>query len=178
MNINRYIKTTLRLLFLLSLSTLLIACEKEKIEVKPDPMSGGAITGVNYSGEGIQTFSVDGSWGGNVGRYSGGGSSVCCVTYPRKWSPALKVKVKWERSDCERQRHLCTLERALQHKWPKNKFLEKTIPIPEFTTPGEVYVLFFPQDEVQVHIVSHGFNKGSIPGDPGNPEDHNPERNK
>jgi hypothetical protein len=129
MNINRYLKTTLRLLFLLSLSTLLVACAKE--EKKLDPMSGGAITGVNYSGEGIQWFSVDGSWGGAIGRYSGGGGSVCCVTYPRIWTPALKVTIKWERSDCERQRHLCTLETALIKTWPENKFFEKTIPIPE-----------------------------------------------
>ena len=175
MKINRYLKTTLRLLFLLSLSTLLVACAKE--EKKLDPMSGGAISGQNYSGEGIQTFSVDGSWGGAIGRYSSGGT-VCCVTYPRIWTPELKVTIKWERSDCERQRHLCTLETAMQGKTPYKTF-DKTIPIPEYSSDGgTVYVLFFPHDEVRIHITEKGLGEDSFPGNPGNPDDHNPERNK
>ena len=111
--------------------------------------------------------------GGAIGRYTSGGT-VCCVTYPRVWTPALKVKVEWKRSDCEGQRHLCTIETAEKRTYPY-KLLEKTIPIPEFTKPGEVYVLFFPHDEVQVHIISQGFMPGTILGNLGYPSHHNPE---
>ncbi|QGJ68034.1 DUF3304 domain-containing protein [Xanthomonas oryzae pv. oryzae] len=36
--------------------------------------------------------------GGNSYAYGGGGSFVCCITYPRKWNSKLVAEVKWTTS--------------------------------------------------------------------------------
>lgn len=164
MVLNQLVQTMLRLLLVLSLSALMACTPKE--EAKPDPMAAGGIVGVNYTGEGIQEFSIDGAWGGSMGSYGGGGGTVCCVRYPRKWSPGLKVTVEW----------------VSGHYDKHDKFIEKEhkkiVPIEKFTEPGEVYVLFFPKDEVRVYITNTGVGSKDFPGNPGYPGQYNPEKKK
>ena len=149
MNFPRIFKTILRRLLILSLSTQLVSCAA--FNKKPDPMATGALIGVNYTSEGIQRFSVDDSGGAVIGKYCISGT-ICCTRYPRVWNSNLKVTVSWKRSDCEKQKHLCTLETALAGTWPPDKKCEKTILMEPYTETGRVYVVFLPNDEVRVYI--------------------------
>ena len=146
MKLNRLIQTATRLLLLLSLSGL-VACNAKE-DPQADTLSGAAVVGLNYTGEGIQWFSVDEGGGGGINPYGISGT-VCCVMYPRKWTPDLKVKVKWERSD----------GREPDGKDWKMKVIEKTVPIEKYTEAGEVYVAFLPNDDVRIYVY-HGVPNG------------------
>ena len=149
MKFNQLIQATLRLLLILSISSLSVSCSSEE-DQHNSKMAGGALIGVNYTGEGIQRFSVDESGGGAISRYGISGD-VCCTMYPRIWTPELKVTVEWERSDCEKRWHLCTVETARAGTWPY-KVVKKTVPIEKYTAVGDVYVAFLPHDEVRVFV--------------------------
>ena len=158
MKLNQLLQTALRLLLIFSLSGLTACSAKE--DGKPDTMSGGSVVGVNYTGEGIQWFLVDGSGGGGVNRYGISGN-VCCAMYPKQWTPALKATVKWERSD----------GREPDGKRWKLKLVEKIVSIEKYAEGGDVYVLFLPNDEVRVYISNVGVKNKAFPGNLGIPTD-------
>ena len=157
MKFNSVVQNLKLLLLLLGLSMLLASCVKEK---KSDGMTGGNLVGVNYTGDGIQWFSVDQAGGGRVGRYSISGD-ICCAMYPKKWSQDLKVDVEWERSD----------GREPDGKNWKLKIIRKTIPIEQYTELGRVYLVFLPKDEVKLYISKVGPINPSFPSKLGFPEE-------
>jgi hypothetical protein len=165
MTLNSIAKIFKLLLLALSLSALTACASNDG--AKPDSKAGGNIVGVNYTTNYIHQFYIDDSWGGNIYPFSGGGGSVCCVMYTRKWTPDLKVQVKWTTSNGDPKSNDAT------ETWHN-----KSAPIPEFTEPGEVYVLFFPKDEVRVYITNVGIGSKDFPGNPGYPSHYNPEKNK
>lgn len=60
------------------------------------------IVGYNYTPRYIDDFSVDGQGGGNLyvsGPTSGGGGSVCCISYVQG-APAGEVVVRWQSGGC------------------------------------------------------------------------------
>lgn len=68
---------------------------------------GLLIQGYNYTDDYIDSFTVNGQGGGNVfvsSPTSGGGKSVCCVSYTPGTRLPMKVKVKWVADYCLRQR--------------------------------------------------------------------------
>ena len=148
-------------------SALLTSCKNE--EVPPtDTMTIGALIGVNYTNEGVQSFSVDNAVGSRVGIYGISGD-VCCTRYPKKWRPDLKVTVEWERTDCDKEWDVCVREMAKLGKEPF-KIIKKTVPIEEYTKTGRVYVTFLPNDEVRVYISKVDVDHPDFPlGMPQNP---------
>jgi hypothetical protein len=61
-----------------------------------------SIVGYNYTSRYIDSFSVNGQGGGNLyvsGPSSGGGGSMCCVSYVQG-RPAGEVTVRWQSSGC------------------------------------------------------------------------------
>lgn len=61
------------------------------------------IQGYNYTNDYINSFTVDGQGGGNLyvsGPTSGGGGSVCCVSYPRGTPLPIKLKIRWVGAYC------------------------------------------------------------------------------
>ena len=158
-------KTLLRFLLLLSLSIQLVSCAESPPKLRTT--ASGDVLGVNYTGEGIQHFSVGNSGGSSVGSYSTGGF-VCCTVYPRVWNPNFMVTVKWERTDCEKQKSLCSHETF--GNWPLKK-LSKTIPMEEYKNGGIVYVAFFPNDEVRIYVTSYGLGHPDFPNKLGIPQD-------
>jgi hypothetical protein len=61
-----------------------------------------SLVGYNYTSRYIDSFSVNGQGGGNLyvsGPTSGGGGSVCCVSYVQG-RPAGEVTVRWQSSGC------------------------------------------------------------------------------
>ena len=87
----------------------------------------------NHTNIGVGYFYVDEHWGGISDPHTGGGSSLCCVTIPRRWHPDLKVTVKWQKDDSDR--------------WYSQK-----VAIPKYDRPGELQVHFLERDEVRVVI--------------------------
>jgi hypothetical protein len=60
------------------------------------------ITGFNYTSRYIDEFSVNGQGGGNLyvsGPTSGGGGSICCVSYV-KGAAAPRIIVRWQSGGC------------------------------------------------------------------------------
>jgi hypothetical protein len=61
------------------------------------------IQGYNYTDDYIDSFTVNGQGGGNVfvsGPASGGGKSVCCMTYRPGTPLPIKLKVRWVSGYC------------------------------------------------------------------------------
>ena len=90
---------------------------------------------VNHTDRYIYTTSVDGRWGGHAHRTSAGIASMCCVTLPATWRPGLTVRVGWDMP--EETTHI-----------PKSKIVE----VEKYDEPGDVYVHFFPDDEIRVVV--------------------------
>ena len=157
---SKHIKSISVAIFLLLALSALSACSDQEM---------GSITGVNHTGEGIQSFSIDNAGGSSVGRYGISGV-VCCAAYPSKWSPELKVTVEWERTDCEGHEDLCTLEAARAGTTPY-KTIKKTIPIEKHTDSGSIYVVFLPHDDVRIYITNYYPESERFPSKLGFPKD-------
>lgn len=92
----------------------------------------------NHSDTTIDKFYVDGSFGGNVYPHEGGGSSMCCVTIPRRWHTELKMTVKWLKDGSD-------------------LWFIKDISVPQYDDQGgEIQVHFFNNDNVKVIITNYG----------------------
>lgn len=98
----------------------------------------------NHTDIGVGEFYVDGHFGGNSYPQSGGGSSLCCVTIPRRWHSALKMTVKWQKDNSD-------------------KWLSKVVAIPRYDRPGEIQVHFLDKDEVRVVITIYGLRSPKNP---------------
>ena len=157
---SKHIKSISVAIFLLLALSALSACSDQEM---------GSITGVNHTGEGIQSFSIDNAGGSSVGRYGISGV-VCCAAYPSKWSPELRVTVEWERSDCEGRWNLCTVESARQDRWPHKTF-KKNIPMEKYTDSGSIYVVFLPHDDVRIYITNYYPESKNFPSKLGFPKD-------
>ena len=84
--------------------------------------------------------------GSIVDRLASGGDKGCCLSLPTRWRPGLKVQVQWEEGDRERM-------------YPE--IHKRTLDIPRYTQPSDLYVVFYPEHEVEV-VVSVG--------EPGHPD--------
>lgn len=63
-----------------------------------DDTAVAKISPYNHTADYIHQLYVNGQWGGNSRPYGGGGSFVCCITYPRQWRPELTATVRWTTS--------------------------------------------------------------------------------
>lgn len=154
----KYLAKGLAQLSLVCCFASVAACADRRDEPQ-DAMGFGSIVGANYTKHAIQSFAVDGAWGGNVHPYSGGGSYVCCARYPKEWTPTFEVLVKWRRSD----------GRGADGVW-QIKSIEQKVSIEKYKNEGNVYVLFFPGDKVKVFVSDLGVGNPRFPSSPGYPE--------
>lgn len=70
----RYVSNVVSLLCLAFSVASFSGC-KQRNEPQRDEKGFGSIVGANYTSNGIETFTVDGAWGGNIMPFSGGGVS-------------------------------------------------------------------------------------------------------
>lgn len=84
--------------------------------------------------------------GGILGFLEGPGGKGCCLKLPKKWKPGMQVRVEWQKSD---------------KKMTEETMRIKVMEIPEYDKPGDLYVAFYPGDEVEI-VVSWA--------EPGHPE--------
>ncbi len=78
---------------------------------------------------------------GNSYPYGGGGSFVCCITYPRQWHPGLTAKVRW------------TTSSGIPGIRSEPVWHEKVVPIERYEKPGtRLNVHFLPEGKVRLLI--------------------------
>jgi hypothetical protein len=149
-----------RLALGLLLALLLTACRQSADQAATPAKPTGtpvSISGYNYTIEGIQEFYVNGAWGSNLGIADGGGSTVCCVQLPDKWTPGLSATVKWERSDCGGNgpgNARCPFGTGGEGWHLKN--LDATVPIEPYERPYDLQVMFLPGDEIKLYVFGAG----------------------
>lgn len=128
------------------------ACSKEPL---PDKLTA-QISGYNHTDQYIHQFYVDGAWGGNVMAYTGGGSFVCCIVYPRQWRDGLTANVRWTTSSPDPN----ATGPETQERWH-----EATVPIEAYKEPGtRLNVHFLPEDKVRLIIFSGSDGAEGYPG--------------
>ena len=86
--------------------------------------------------------------GAIVGPLEGPGGKGCCVSLPAKWQPGIRFQVSWQESNKE-------LTRPETYR--------REVELPRYRAPGDVYVLFYPQQQVEVLV------SAVEPGHPGWP---------
>ncbi|MFC7421271.1 DUF3304 domain-containing protein [Iodobacter arcticus] len=73
--------------------------------------------------------------GAIVGLLEGPGAKNCCTLLPKKWRPGLKYHLSWE-------------EGGAKEISPIRQ--ERTLELPRYSAPGDLYVLFYPNHEVEL----------------------------
>lgn len=63
---------------------------------------------------------------------------VCCTSLPAKWQADMKVLVRWKPNYGNRQSNM--------------PYMEKIVPVENYDFPSNVYIHFFPNDEVRVVV--------------------------
>lgn len=127
-------------LLLVSVVMPLSACSQEG---DLPPTATASLSAYNHTSDHIGQYYVDGQWGGNSYAYGGGGSFVCCITYPRQWHTGLSAKVRWTTSSSNPAD-----PRILT--WH-----EKVVPIESYEKTGTTLnVHFLPNSEVRLIITS------------------------
>ena len=99
---------------------------------------------VNHTGNFIYSASVDGYGGGPMARWGAGHAGICCASIYAVWHPGIKVLVEWD------------MPEGHQHIWK-----QKMVEVEKYDAPSDIYMHFFPNDEVRV-VVSNwaGYGRG------------------
>ncbi len=105
-----------KLMALMCLAAAMSACspspsESQGATVKPagakkEKTVPVGVTGYNHTDTYIDSFAINGHWGGNLRRHGGGGSDVCCMSLPDPWRPGIKVTVSWESNGQVKERQV------------------------------------------------------------------------
>jgi hypothetical protein len=148
-------------LIFLSISVI-SACQAEP------KMLASPVTGYNHTSANINSFSVNGAGGGNLGPHEGGGSQVCCGSIPRYWTPGIRAIVEWEKDPSPREKikrdKYGQLESGDYQRHAAGYTRHKvTVDVPKYDEPGSLNVHFLPCDQVRVSAT------GITPGHPGYP---------
>ena len=92
---------------------------------------------VNHTGSFIYSATVDGAGGGTMSAWGAGVANICCTSIPRVWYPGMKVLVRWNMPE-----------------GVKDVVKEKVVEVEKYERPGDIYLHFFPNDEVRVVITN------------------------
>ncbi|WP_370564478.1 DUF3304 domain-containing protein [Cupriavidus sp. UME77] len=106
-----HVKRRLALMVLLGACVSLFACSEEwrageHSATKKEERYGGGVSGLNYSSDAIEGFSVTGPRGMNGGganmspAYKDGPATageMCCIGIPKHWQPDTKLEIEWVR---------------------------------------------------------------------------------
>ncbi|WP_256577673.1 DUF3304 domain-containing protein [Pseudomonas sp. NFIX28] len=134
-------------------------------------MLSAPVTGYNHTSATINSFTINGAGGPNLGPNLAGGGEVCCAALPRDWRPGLKATVMWEKdphpgesvnwpplgTDAYREAYRKHAAKYTQHR--------AVVDIPQY---GEkvcaLQVHFLPCDQVRVSTTCY------TPGNPSYPD--------
>ena len=109
------------------------------------------LTGVHHMGPNfkVDTFYVNTTYGGNVGREGGGGSITCCVELPAKWRPGLMVTVRWAVGDWSQENTIETEKGNYRSVLPGGRYRAQ-IPVEKYESAEHLYVHFFAGGKARV----------------------------
>jgi hypothetical protein len=136
----RYSAMLRRLAFWLLCLSVLASCGEKPILLN--------ITGFNYTGRYIDSYSVNNAYGGNLFEHSAGGSGACCLSFKPSSKVPFTVKVEWllaDKRDFENKKWIAM---------PDEKHTTTVTingPIPK--NPSEFEVHFLPDGTVRGFIV-------------------------
>ena len=115
------------------------------------------VEGYNHTSANINSFSINGAGGPNIGPYEGGGKQVCCSVLPMKWSPNLKAVIEWETDPNASSKNnlppLGTDEFRAAYKKYASHYVQhrETVEIPRYAEKVcSLKVHFLPCDQVRV----------------------------
>ncbi|WP_439685837.1 Lipoprotein [Cupriavidus oxalaticus] len=132
-------------LFLAALAlTLLSACASGGLSTRDndDSYINASIGPVNHTSQFLYGFYVNGAFGANARAYGWDYAGTCCVRLPRVWRPGLTVDIRYD----------LTLDDGARHNWQT----KKGVPVEPYAEVGDVYVHFFPNDEIRVVVSNPG----------------------
>jgi len=122
---------------------LLSACAGSGLSTRDnDNYFNASVGGVNHTGQYLYGFSINGSFGGNASEYGGGNAGVCCVRLPVVYRPGLTADIKYN----------LLINDGKDDNW-KTKI---GVPVEPYTESGDVYVHFFPNDQIRVVVSLSG----------------------
>ncbi len=127
----------------------LAGCALRETQAQPSDRAPAQVGIVNHTGSYIYSASVDGAGGGGMSRWGAGGANICCTSIPRTWYPGMKVLVRWNMPE-----------------GVKDVIKEKVVEVEKYDRLGDIYMNFFPNDEVRVVVSRNG------PGSPDYPIRH------
>lgn len=133
----------------LAIAVTLIGCASRSTRAEPSDRATASVGIVNHTGNYIHYASVDGAGGGSMARWGAGNANICCASIPRVWYPGMKVKVRWDMPEGH-----------------THNMKEKIVEVEKYERIGDIYMNFFPNDEVRV-VVSR-----NAPGAPDYPIRH------
>ncbi|WP_312486545.1 DUF3304 domain-containing protein [Massilia timonae] len=117
--------------------------------LKVDKNFATTLTGVHHLGSDyfINKFYINKRINDNVGEGGGGGSHVCCLSLPKKWSPALTADVRWEVIHILR-----APDSSVQDTGEIEGIYRAQVPIEKYTESGNFYVHFFSGKRVRIVV--------------------------
>ena len=152
-----HVKRRLALMVLLGACVSLFACSEEwrageHSATKKEERYGGGVSGLNYSSDAIEGFSVTGPRGMNGGganmspAYKDGPATageMCCIGIPKHWQPDTKLEIEWVRDRF-----------PYSHENRTGAVVMKaTVTVPQYApkTSG-FFAIFLPGDRVKVMV--------------------------
>ena len=133
----------------LAIAIVLTGCALRDTRAESDDRAAAQVGIVNHTGSYIYLASVDGAGGGAMSAWGAGNANICCTSIPRVWYPGMKVRVRWN-----------------MPIGVKDVIKEKVVEVEKYDQTGDVYMHFFPNDEVRVVVSPDG------PGAPDYPIRH------
>jgi Protein of unknown function (DUF3304) len=137
------------LLALLPLALLTGCFEEEK--------TGVGYVVVNHTFEGVVDVTVNGE-GGIAAAYPRGTSgNVCCITLPVKWKPGVTVTFAWEDGGRwlldDKGKEVIRDGKTVLVRGPRKS---KTITVPQYDKPEDMWIHFFDNDEIKLVFSKYG----------------------
>jgi hypothetical protein len=146
---------------LLCLIALLVSCKpaipgnqasmpRPNAMAKPEAASSSSVMsdsvnymhdrGVKYTLYDLSTSPPKAIGGAIVNMLGTGGEKGCCLSLPKTWRPGIKLRLVWGEAD-------------RQQTYPAE--YTKELEVPRYDEPADLYVVFYPQHEVEI-VVSKG----------------------
>ncbi|GJI93814.1 hypothetical protein RugamoR57_05320 [Duganella caerulea] len=133
-------------LFAIAIAAAISGCALRQSQAQSSDRANAQVGIVNHTGNYIYSASVDGAGGGNMASWGEGFANICCTSIPRVWYPGMKVLVRWN-----------------MPIGVKDVIKEKVVEVEKYDRPGDIYMVFFPNDEVRVVVSRNGSRAADFP---------------
>ncbi|MYN18373.1 DUF3304 domain-containing protein [Rugamonas sp. FT107W] len=133
-------------LFTIAITLAVSGCALRQSQGQASDRATAQVGIVNHTGNYIDSALVAGAGGGNMSAWGEGIANICCTSIPNVWYPGMKVLVRWN------------MPIGIQ-----DVVKEKVVEVEKYETPGDIYTVFFPNDEVRVVVSVNGPRASDFP---------------